>query len=62
MPRIETWLNLPAGVREHLIDRMRHRAISIPNLYHLRLWPDSNPAVLGSVPGQIWQNSVIGYP
>jgi len=29
MPRIETWDQLPAGVRQHLIDRMRDRAISI---------------------------------
>jgi hypothetical protein len=23
MPAIETWDNLPAGVRQHLLDRMR---------------------------------------
>ena len=45
MPTIQTWGNLPPGVRQHLIDRMRDRAISIADLNHLRLWIDSHPAV-----------------
>ena len=45
MPTIQTWGNLPPGVRQHLIDRMRDRAIGIADLNHLRLWIDSNPAV-----------------
>ena len=45
MPRIETWGNLPLGVRHHLIDRMRDRAISIADLNELRHWIDSNPEV-----------------
>ena len=45
MPRIETWGNLPAGVRQHLIDRMRDREIGIADLNHLRLWIDSKPEV-----------------
>ena len=45
MPRIETWGNLPAGVRRHLIERMHERAISIADLNCLRLWIDSNPEV-----------------
>ncbi|HYW44974.1 MAG TPA: hypothetical protein VE959_19085 [Bryobacteraceae bacterium] len=45
MPRIATWGNLPPGVRQHLIDRMRDRAISIGELNSLRLWIDSNPEV-----------------
>jgi hypothetical protein len=45
MPRIETWGNLPPGVRRHLIGRMRDRAISIADLNRLRLWIDSNPEV-----------------
>jgi hypothetical protein len=45
MPRIDTWGNLPRGVRQRLIDRMRDRAISISDLNHLRLWIDSNPEV-----------------
>ena len=45
MPKIECWGNLPVGVREHLIDRMRDRAISIADLNQLRLWIDSKPEV-----------------
>jgi len=43
MPRIETWDNLPAGIRQHLIDRMRDRAITIADLNQLRLWIESQP-------------------
>jgi hypothetical protein len=32
-------------VRQHLIDRMRGREISIADLNQLRLWVDSNPEV-----------------
>jgi hypothetical protein len=45
MPKIETWGNVPAGVREHLIERMRDRAISISGLNRLRLWIDLQPEV-----------------
>jgi hypothetical protein len=45
MPKIRTWRDLPHGVRQHLIDRMRDREISIADLNRLRLWIDSNPEV-----------------
>ncbi len=45
MPKIENWDNLPLGVRQHLIDRMRDRAISIADLSQLRLWIASRPEV-----------------
>ena len=45
MPKIENWDNLPAGVRQHLIDRMRDRAIRIAGLNQLRLWIRSKPEV-----------------
>lgn len=45
MPKIKGWADLPAGVREHLIDRMRDRAISIGDLNQLRLWIESKPEV-----------------
>jgi hypothetical protein len=45
MPKIESWDNLPAGVRQHLIDRMRDRAISMGDLNQLRLWLASKPEV-----------------
>ena len=45
MPRIASWDDLPANVRQHLIDRMRDRAISLSDLNQLRLWIDSHPEV-----------------
>ena len=45
MPKIECWDNLPEGVRQHLIDRMRDRAISIADLNQLRAWIESQPEV-----------------
>jgi hypothetical protein len=37
MPQIERWENLPGGIRQYLIDRMRDRAISIADLNQLRI-------------------------
>ena len=45
MPKIERWENLPEGVRQHLIDRMRDRAISVADLNQLRLWIETCPQV-----------------
>ena len=45
MPKIENWDSLPQGIRQHLIDRMRDRAINIADLDQLRLWIESNPEV-----------------
>jgi hypothetical protein len=45
MPKIATWDNLPAAIRQHLVERMRDRAISIADLNQLRLWIDSQPEV-----------------
>jgi hypothetical protein len=45
MPKIDTWDNLPAAIRQHLVERMRDRAISIADLNQLRLWIDSQPDV-----------------
>ena len=36
MPKIETWDNLPAAVRQHPIDRMRDRSIGMADLNQLR--------------------------
>ncbi len=41
MPRIGRWDNLPANVRQHLVDRLRDRAISLADLNQLRLWIES---------------------
>lgn len=45
MPRIASWDRLPAAVRQHLVDRMRDRAISLTDLNRLRLWIKSRPEV-----------------
>jgi hypothetical protein len=45
MPRISSWADLPPNVRQHLVNRMRDRAISISDLNQLRLWIESQPEV-----------------
>ncbi len=45
MPKIERWDNLPEGICQHLIERMRDRAISLADLNQLRLWIESQPEV-----------------
>ena len=45
MPKIDRWENFPEGVRQHLVERMRDRAISIADLNQLRLWIDTQPEV-----------------
>ena len=45
MPRIASWDNFPAHVRQHLIERMLERAISLADLNQLRIWIDSQPEV-----------------
>jgi hypothetical protein len=45
MPKIERWENLPEGVRQHLIDRMRDREIGVADLQQLRRWIETRPEV-----------------
>jgi hypothetical protein len=45
MPRIAAWTDLPRAVRQHLIDRMRDRSITLNDLNQLRLWIETNPVV-----------------
>lgn len=45
MPRLETWSRFPAALRDHLIQRMRDRNITLPDLNRLRLWIETNPEV-----------------
>ncbi len=45
MPQIETWSRLPLAVRDHLVERMRDRNISLEDLNQLRLWMESKPNV-----------------
>jgi hypothetical protein len=50
MPRIEIWARLPPAIRDHLIERMRDRKISLDDLNQLRLWIESTP----EVPDEAW--------
>ena len=45
MPRIESWSRLPQAVRDHLVERMRDRQISLDDLNRLRLWIEIGPIV-----------------
>jgi hypothetical protein len=45
MPQIESWSRLPAGVRDHLVQRMHDRKIGLEDLNQLRLWIESRPVV-----------------
>jgi hypothetical protein len=45
MPEIETWSRLPVAIRNHLIQRMHDRNISVEDLNQLRLWMESKPTV-----------------
>ena len=45
MPQIETWSRLPAAIRDHLVERMRDRNITLDDLNKLRLWIESKPTV-----------------
>ena len=43
MPKIARWDDFPEAVRQHLVERMRDRAISITDLHRLRLWVETKP-------------------
>ena len=45
MPQIETWSNLPAAIRNHLVERMNDRNISVADLNQLRVWIETKPEV-----------------
>jgi len=45
MPHLKTWRELPPGIRQHLIERMRDRNIRIADLDRLRIWVESRPLV-----------------
>ena len=50
MPKIETWSQLPTALRDHLVERMRDRNISLQDLNQLRLWIETKP----EVPEGLW--------
>jgi len=45
MAKIATWDQLSAAIRQHLVDRMRDRRITLADLNALRLWMESQPEV-----------------
>lgn len=45
MPKIASWAKLPPRVRQHLIDRMHDRSISLSDLDQLRRSMESKPEV-----------------
>ena len=50
MPQIENWSRLPSAVRDHLLERMRDRHVTLDDLNKLRLWIESKP----NVPERNW--------
>ena len=50
MPRITRWSHLPIAIRDHLVERMRDRKISLNDLNQLRIWIESKP----DVPEGLW--------
>jgi hypothetical protein len=45
MPQIETWPRTPTAIRDHLVERMHDRNISLDDLNHLRVWLETRPNV-----------------
>jgi hypothetical protein len=45
VPRIEVWPRLPRAIRDHLIECMHDRNISLSDLNQLRLWIETKPEV-----------------
>jgi hypothetical protein len=45
VPQIEAWPRFPVAIRDHLVDRMRDRKISLQDLNQLRIWIESKPEV-----------------
>jgi hypothetical protein len=50
VPQIENWSRLPSAIREHLVERMGDRNITLDDLNKLRLWIESN----STAPGGDW--------
>jgi len=50
MPQIESWPRIPAAIRDHLVERMHDRSISLEDLNRLRIWIESKP----DVPEDLW--------
>lgn len=42
---MKTWSRLPTALRDHLVQRMHDRNISLEDLNRLRLWMETKPEV-----------------
>lgn len=42
MPKIQ-WTGLPPALRDHLLDRLRERKITVEGLYQLKAWRELEP-------------------
>ncbi len=45
MPQISSWSQIPAGIRQHLVQRMHDRNIGLDDLNRVREWIESRPSV-----------------
>jgi hypothetical protein len=45
MPQIASWSQIPQAIRNHIVERMRDRNISLDDLNRLRIWIESAPNV-----------------
>jgi hypothetical protein len=45
MPQIETWPRIPAAIRDHHVERMHDRNLSLADLNQLRIWLETRPEV-----------------
>jgi hypothetical protein len=50
VPQIESWSRLPVSIRDHLVERMHDRNVSLDDLNRLRVWIESKP----NVPEGMW--------
>lgn len=42
MPKIR-WVQLPQGVRDHLLERLHERKVTIEDLHELKRWIETDP-------------------
>jgi hypothetical protein len=45
MPQIESWSRVPVAIRDHLVERMQDRNVSLHDLNRLRLWMETKSEV-----------------
>lgn len=50
MPQIEIWSRIPASIRDHLVEPMHDRNVSLQDLNRLRVWMQTKP----EVPAGLW--------